>query len=265
MRTNIFVVAAAAIIVAAGCSSTGGGARNASVVDLTWGSSAGDYSAGYSRGRERYRDLVTTYKKYDRSYYERHVTTSFADGTPVPPAQQVQFQNVKSNVAPGSVTTAGAKSKVGDSGEDATFIDSDGNEVRLSEYRGRPVVLVFTRGFPGYICPMCTSYTAQLTLDHKRFEEAGAQVLVVFPGSRSEVGDFIRASKEIAETDGPLPYPILLDPDLEAATRFNIRADLALPATYIFDGKGAMRWGYVGDQPHERPSVDRLIEEVKSI
>lgn len=249
---------------AGACGSTSGRSGGASVIDLTWGT-RGEYSSSYSRGRERYRDLVTTVRKYDRAYYERHVRTRDESGAPIPPAKQVTFQDVEANVPTGSVTTAGAKARVGDGGEEAVFIDTAGNEVRLSDYRGHPVVLVFTRGFPGYICPMCTAYTAQLTLAYDDFKAANTELLVVFPGSRSEVGDFVRAAKEIAEQDGPLPYPVLLDPDLEAATRFNIRADLALPATYIFDGSGTMKWGYVGDQPHERPSVERLLKEIGAL
>ena len=36
---------------------------------------------------------------------------------------------------------------LGDLAPDFTLLDTDGRAVRLSDYRGRPVVLVFTRGF----------------------------------------------------------------------------------------------------------------------
>ena len=240
------------------------GRSSRSVIDMTW-SKGRSYEASYSRNRDRYRDLVQQVRRYDREYYERHVRTVDAEGRAVKPVDQVEFSSNQPNVPEGSVTLAGTRKKESSQDEGAVFIDANGKQVRLSDYRGKPLVLVFTRGFPGYICPMCTTYTAQITVAHRQFEEAGCQVLLVFPGQARQVDDFIDACREIAESDEELPFPVLLDPDLKAVQAFNIRADLSLPATYIFDREGIMRWGFVGEKPHERPSVEVLLREVKKL
>ena len=251
------------LILLPGCG-TDRGRSSRSVIDMTW-SRGRSYEASYSRNRDRYRDLVQQVRRYNREYYESHVRTVDAEGHPLKPVDQVEFSSNRPNVPEGSVTLAGTREENSSQDGGAVFIDASGKKVRLADYRGKPLVLVFTRGFPGYICPMCTTYTAQITVAHKRFEDAGCQVLLVFPGQARQVDEFIDACREIAESDEDLPFPVLLDPDLKAVQAFNIRADLSLPATYIFDREGIMRWGFVGEKPHERPSVDVLLREVKKL
>jgi len=138
--------------------------------------------------------------------------------------------------------------------------------VRLEDYRGKAsLVLVFTRGYPGYVFPLCASYTAQIAHRYREIKEAGAEVLVVFPGSPDRVDDFVRAAREILEQEGEgaLPYPVLLDADLSHVSAFGILGDLAKPSTYVIDRSGAVRFAFVGDQPHERPDVATILAEVR--
>ena len=247
---------------AVGCG-TDSGRSSGNVMDITWSGESG-YDARYQRSRDRHRNLVQQIRKYDEAYYASHVNTQDAAGNQIKPVDQVTFNSDTPNVKEGTITTAGVKAKV-KTEEAAVFIDSNGNEVGLSSFLGKPLLLVFTRGFPGYICPMCTTYTAQITVNHQKFVDLGAEVLVVFPGRAAQVDNFVAACKEIADSDNALPFPVLLDPDLKAVAAFNIRADMSLPATYIFDGKGVVRWGFVGEKPHERPSVECLLEEVAKL
>lgn len=261
-RTPNRLLVLALCLIACSCGSDSG-RSDRSVIDMTWSGGRG-YSTNYNRSRDRYRGLVQQVRQYDKAYYETHVHTVDSAGNAIKPAEQVEFLDTAANVPAATVTTAGVKSKA-KSDKGVVFIDSTGNEVALDSFKNKPLVLIFTRGFPGYICPMCTTYTAQVTLEYQKFVDAGAQVLLVFPGQTTEVDDFVDACQEIAETEEAIPFPILLDPDLAAVKAFNIRADLSLPATYIFDGDGVMRWGFVGEKPHERPSVDVLLREVKKL
>ncbi|MFT7617851.1 MAG: peroxiredoxin Q/BCP [Planctomycetota bacterium] len=261
-RTAIPLLVVALCFLTIGCGSDSG-RSNESVIDMTWSGGRG-YSTSYDRGGDRYRGLVQQVRKYDKDYYESHVNTQDASGNPIKPAQQVEFLDTGANVQTATITTAGVKSKA-KSDKGIVFIDSEGNEVALDSFQGSPMILVFTRGFPGYICPMCTTYTAQITLEYQKFDDAGVKVLLVFPGQSTQVDDFVDACQEIAQSDEKIPFPVLLDPDLEAVKAFNIRADLSLPATYIFDGDGVMRWGFVGEKPHERPSVQVLLEQVQKL
>lgn len=189
-------------------------------------------------------------------YYEEHLVTTSPAGEPLPLLEQFVFDDFPANLPVGAPPPDPT----------AEFVAADGKRVRLADYRGRVVVLVFTRGYPGYVCPMCTTYTAQISASYPRIREAGAEVLLVFPGDEGKVDEFIAACRAIQEQEGPgaLPFPVLLDPKLTAVERFNLRADLAKPATYVLDAQGDVRYAFVGKEPHERPSVDRILSEVQA-
>ena len=238
---------ATALLAAAGCAS--GGARARTVMDATWGwgwdltSATGPYAKLSPAERERELD-----------YYRSRVRATDDRGAPVPLVDQVAF-------LPAAPANRPAEKLPG-----TAFVDASGRPVRLEDWKGKAtVVLVFTRGFPGYICPLCSSYTAQLAFKYAELKAAGAEVLVVFPGAADKVDEFVKASREILEQEGPgaLPFPVLLDTDLAHVDEFGIRGDLAKPSTYVIDRAGATRYAFVGEQPHERPDVATILSEVR--
>lgn len=146
-----------------------------------------------------------------------------------------------------------------------TFLDLDGNQAALADYRGKKnVVLVFTRGYPGYLCLFCMTQTSRLITNYDRFEGLDAEVLVVFPGSRQDVQKLIRESKSKAHSE-QVPFPILLDEEFRAVDAFGIRGNPAKPATYIFDKQGELRFAYVGETISDRPSIKALLEQLEFI
>jgi peroxiredoxin len=185
------------------------------------------------------------------------VRTEDAAGNPVPAVAQVTF-----------VADAKANAPTGQPVFPETFVDQSGRTVRLEDYRGkRNVLLVFTRGFPGYICPLCTTYTAQVVHEYAAIAATGTEVVLVFPGSPDKVDAFVGAAKEIVEMEGAaaLPFPVVLDADLAHVDRFGIRGDLSKPATYIIDRAGTVRYAYVGAQAHDRPDMPTLLAELKRL
>ena len=247
-------VAMLALAVVSGCAAEGGGggrkSSGKSVMDLTWGwgwnrtGSSGPYS-----------DMSPAMREKRLDYYRDHVRMEDAQGNALRPVDQVQF-----------VAAAKANAPTGGAATPAGFVDAAGRSVRLEDYRGKRVlVLVFTRGFPGYLCPMCTSYTAQIAHRYSEIAAAGAEVLLVFPGDPGKVEEFVQAARDILEEEGAgaLPFPVLLDVDLKAVHAFGIEGDLAKPSTYVIDRAGKVRFAFVGDQPHERPDVDTILAEVR--
>jgi cytochrome oxidase Cu insertion factor (SCO1/SenC/PrrC family) len=57
----------------------------------------------------------------------------------------------------GQEPTTKPKGKI--KGKGVTLVDAEGKEVELSSLLGKPMVLVFMRGFAGSVCPYCTTYT----------------------------------------------------------------------------------------------------------
>ncbi len=153
---------------------------------------------------------------------------------------------------------------------DLTFVDLDGKQVAIEDYRGKQnVVLVFTRGFPGFVCPYCSAQTSRLITQQAEFAHRNAAVLVVFPGPKEHVQEFIESSgRQAREKTGSfanVPFPILLDVDFHAVDQLGLRDDLAKPSTYILDRKGELRFAYVGSNSADRPSVKAMLAQLDAI
>lgn len=148
--------------------------------------------------------------------------------------------------------------------DEIEFVDTRGQKVRLVDYRGeRHVVLVFTRGFSGYLCPLCETQTSRLIANYDQFVARDAEVLLVFPGQTDHLDEFIEAARTTNKGQvEEVPFPILLDESLKAVDFFGIRKSLALPSTYLIDKEGRMRFVYVGANPADRPSVKALLDQL---
>ena len=147
------------------------------------------------------------------------------------------------------------------------FFDTNGKRVTLEAYLGKKnVVLVFTEGFAGMLCPFCKTQTSRLVANYDRFQEVDTEVLVVYPGRRDHIDQFITAAKttDKAQVDS-VPFPIVLDEDFGATDFFKIRSNLAHPSTFIIDTKGNVLLAYVGaDMTADRPSVNAMLQIVQS-
>ncbi|MEM8671376.1 MAG: redoxin domain-containing protein [Planctomycetota bacterium] len=143
------------------------------------------------------------------------------------------------------------------------FFDTQGRRVTLESYLGKKnVVLVFTEGFGGgMLCPFCKTQTSRLVANYKRFQELDTEILVVYPGSRDHLDEFIEAAKTTDSRQVErVPFPLLLDEDLVAVDYFKITSNLAHPSTFIIDKKGDIRLAYVGaDMTADRPSVKAIL------
>ncbi len=155
-------------------------------------------------------------------------------------------------------------------GEDAELTAPDGRSVHIKDYRGRPVLLVFTRGFMGYICQYCLTYTAQLASKKGELEAMGVTTLVVYPTKEQDeakVKEFTEAVNQALQEEGldALPFPVFLDRGLAAVSRFNLTGDLSKPSTFVLDRQGVVRYAYVGEAPDDRPAIDRVLEELRKV
>ena len=148
------------------------------------------------------------------------------------------------------------------------FFDTTGQRVSLKKFLGKKnVVLVFTEGFAGgMLCPFCKTQTSRLVANYDKFAKLETEVLVVYPGTRDHLDEFVEAAKksEKAEVDR-VPFPLLLDEELSAVGYFNIASNLAHPSTFIIDKRGNVRLAYVGaDMTADRPSIASMIEVLET-
>lgn len=147
------------------------------------------------------------------------------------------------------------------------FVDTNGNRVQVSDYVGKKrVILVFTEGFAGMLCPFCKTQTARLVANYDKFQALETEVLVVYPGERDHIEEFIEAARttDKGQVDR-VPFPIVLDPKMEAVDYFNIRSKLAHPSTYLIDKNGKVQFAYVGnDMTADRPSIKAMLRTIEA-
>lgn len=149
---------------------------------------------------------------------------------------------------------------------DLTFVDTNGQNIALKDYLGKKhVVLVFTQGFSGMLCPFCKTQTSRLVANYGEFQELDAEVLVVYPGSQTHLDEFLEAAKTVDKKQlERVPFPVLLDPELKAVDHFQIRGKLAYPSTYVIDKRGKVQLAYVGEaMSADRPSINALLETLQ--
>ena len=124
---------------------------------------------------------------------------------------------------------------VGDPAPDFTLPTTDGPDITLSSFRGRPVLLVF---YPGDDSAVCTRQLNTYNDDLARFQELDAQVLAI---SQQDV----ESHRRFAEKYG-FKFPLLADVDKTVATAYGTLGPLGFPrrSTFIVDGEGVVRYAH---------------------
>jgi thioredoxin-dependent peroxiredoxin len=101
--------------------------------------------------------------------------------------------------------------KIGDTVEDFTLPDQDGNEITLSKLAGKPVVLFF---YPRADTPGCTIEACGFRDHFAKLKKAGVVVLGI---SR----DTVKLQKKFAEKYD-IQYPLLADDEMVLIKRFDL-------------------------------------------
>ena len=99
----------------------------------------------------------------------------------------------------------------GQEAPDFTLPDQDGNQVKLSELRGQPVVLYF---FPKADTPGCTTQACGVRDHRSDYEGTGARVVGVSP-------DTVTAQRKFADKYG-LDFTLLADENHEVADLYGV-------------------------------------------
>ena len=130
---------------------------------------------------------------------------------------------------------------------DFDLASDTGERVRLSDLRGRPVVLYF---YPKDDTPGCTRQACSFRDAYDEFEERGAVVLGVSPDTESSHASF-KAKHE-------LPFTLLADPDHEVAERYGVwvektsygKTSMGIKrSTFVIDEDGKVAKAMLGVKP----------------
>jgi peroxiredoxin Q/BCP len=122
----------------------------------------------------------------------------------------------------------------------------DGETVRLSDFRGKRVVLYF---YPKDDTPGCTTEACEFRDAYDEYRKRGIEVLGVSPDDV--------ASHEKFKSKFSLPFPLLADPDHEAAEAYGVWGERT---RYGRTSMGITRSTFVID---ESGNVERAMRGIK--
>ena len=133
-----------------------------------------------------------------------------------------------------------------------------GETVRLSDLRGRPVVLYF---YPRDDTPGCTTEACEFRDAYDVFRDRGAEILGVSP-------DDVR-SHEKFKTKYELPFTLLADPDHSTAEAYGVWGERSFAgkkymginrSTFVIDEDGNIARAMMGIKPagHAAQVLDEL-------
>jgi peroxiredoxin Q/BCP len=133
-----------------------------------------------------------------------------------------------------------------------------GETVKLSDFRGRPVVLYF---YPRDDTPGCTTEACEFRDAYDVFRDRGAEVLGVSP---DDVASHVKFKSKYE-----LPFTLLADPDHEVAEKYGVWGERSYAgksymginrSTFLIDGDGKIARAMMGIKPagHASDVLDAL-------
>lgn len=190
----------------------------------------------------------------------------------------VQEVAVKGNAAPGS-TERGLR--VGDSVPNVDLATILGSDIRLADLiDDGPTVIVFYRG--GW-CPYCQGDLTEWQAHLDEVKSLGASVLAITPEAPNRA--------EATSAKNNLGFEVLSDVKGEAAAEFDLgftldddtqrryagygidlptinarqNWDLVIPATYVVDTTGVIRYAYVNEDYKQRADPTEVVAALRAL
>ena len=136
--------------------------------------------------------------------------------------------------------------EIGMKAPDFTLQDKDGNQVALSDFAGKKVVLYF---YPRDNTPGCTRQACAFAQNYDGFKERGVEVIGISKDSVASHAKF--ADKH------ELPFILLSDPELVAIQGYDVWKEKKL---YGKVSMGVVRTTYVID---ENGIIEKVMPKVK--
>jgi len=144
---------------------------------------------------------------------------------------------------------------VGTHAPDFTLKDGDGKDWRLSEHRGRVVVLLF---YPGDETPVCTRQMCSVRDNWDEYQRTGAEVVGVST-------DSVESHKKFAEHHS-LPLRLLSDPDRRVSEMYGAKSWLpgrSARAVVVIDAEGRVRHNKAQSLSLFRPKDDEVLAAIR--
>ncbi|MCC5925271.1 MAG: redoxin domain-containing protein [Bacteroidetes bacterium] len=151
--------------------------------------------------------------------------------------------------------------KKGDKAPAFTLKDTDGNDVALTQYAGKPVVLLF---FPLAFTGVCTKELCLVRDEFEMYEQLDAQILAI------SVDSFFTLQKFKQEQN--LNFPLLSDFNKEVAEAYDAIYDeffgmkgVAKRSAFVVSATGEIAYAEVLEKASDLPDFEAIKSTIKSM
>jgi peroxiredoxin len=137
--------------------------------------------------------------------------------------------------------------------------DASGKQRSLSDYRGKPVVVIF---YLGNGCVHCTEQLSVFGPMAQAYQDAGIELIGI---STDNVADLNLALASTKSTNG-FAFPLVADPNKTIFKTYRAFDDFeksALHGTFLIDAEGLVRWQDISFEPFMDAKF--LLEEAKRL
>lgn len=130
------------------------------------------------------------------------------------------------------------KLSIGDKAPDFTSKDHNGNAIKLSDFKGKKVVLYF---YPKDNTPGCTAESCNLRDNYARFQQNGYEILGISSDDEKSHQKFIQKFE--------LPFPLIADTDKSVHEAYGTWVEKSMygrkymgtaRTTFVIDENGAL-------------------------
>ncbi len=136
--------------------------------------------------------------------------------------------------------------KEGQRAPNATLVDLQGSQLKISDFRGRPLIINFWATW----CPPCRAEIPELDAVYREHRDKGLEVLGIDYGEDSQTVQGFLKGMEVS-------YRIVLDPYDEAADGYRIAA---LPTSFFVDSEGIIRAVHLGGM--DRQAIEQKLAKI---
>ncbi len=151
----------------------------------------------------------------------------------------------------------------GELAQDFELKTLDGTQVKLSILSEKgPVAIVVLRGYPGGQSALCSRQVADLINKASSFADAGATVILIYPGSVDKLDEHAR--EFLADKMLPINFRYVTDPGYTFANKYGIRWDAknetVYPATFVVNSKGIVSFALVSKGHGGRAKTEDILK-----
>jgi thioredoxin-dependent peroxiredoxin len=153
--------------------------------------------------------------------------------------------------------------EAGDKAPAFSLSDADGKTVKLSDFKGRKVIVYF---YPAASTPGCTKQACDFRDSLAQLNEAGLDVIGISPDKPEKLAKF-------RDAEG-LTFPLLSDPDRSVLTAWGTFGEKTMygktvhgviRSTFVVDEKGKIEVAqYNVKAAHTATKIPKIIEQVSA-